>query len=63
MKKNKKTEKQKKASVKRGSKRAVRLKKTQGEKHIKKLAALEEKKKIQKKEEEELMKILQSRPM
>lgn len=61
MKKNKQTVSQRKATLKRGKKRNDRLKNSQGEKHVKKLAIILEKKKNKEKQDEELMKILQSR--
>ena len=44
MKKNKITIEQRRAAQKRGLKRSTRLKKTQGEKHLRKAKVLEEKK-------------------
>jgi hypothetical protein len=61
MRKNKQTENQKKAALKRAKKRNDRLRKTQRQKHIVKLLAIEEKKRVQKKEETEIEKILKSR--
>ena len=61
MKKNKKSTTQKKASAKRGAKRTARLKKTQGEKHIRRKELLDERAKLVAKENEEIRKILESR--
>lgn len=61
MKKDKRSSTQKSAANKRGEKRSLRMKKTQAQKHVKKLADMQTKKLAEKKREEEIMKILQSR--
>ena len=57
MKKNKKTKQQKASSLKRGTKRGERLKKTKGLKWETKLKKLAEIKRVEKKQGEELLKI------
>lgn len=61
MRKNKQTEKQKEATLRRGEKRNSRLRKTRKEKHATRLLVIEERKRVQKKEEAEIEKILKSR--
>lgn len=61
MKKNKLSTAKRKASAKTGQKRAVRLKKTKEEKHVKKTKAIVEKKVKEKKFQEAMQKMLESR--
>jgi len=59
--KNKLTPAERRAVIKRGTKRSMRLKKTQKQKNRNKAALIEEKKRLLKKENEEIEKILKSR--
>jgi hypothetical protein len=61
MKKNKLTTAQRQSAAKRGQKRAARLKKTQGEKHIRKAKLVAEKKSKDKKFRDAMQKLLESR--
>jgi hypothetical protein len=63
MKKSKATKSQRKASVKRGTRKPLREKKVQQEKYVKKMQIIEERKKAEMKQNEEIMKILQSRDL
>jgi hypothetical protein len=62
MRKNKQNTTERKAALKRANKRSERFKKTRSQKHEKEMLAVEEKKKLQKKQNEEIEKILKSRP-
>ena len=62
MKKNKKTKTERKADLKRGTKRSERLKKTRALKHARKEIELDKRRYMHKKQDEEIMKILESRP-
>ena len=61
MKKNKLTTEERKAVIKRGEKRSLRLKKTQKEKHLRKMKLIEERKKLAKKQEEFFERMMKSR--
>jgi hypothetical protein len=61
MKKNKLTTAERKAAAKRGEKRALRLKKTQKEKHLRKMKLIEERKKLAKKQEEFFERLMKAR--
>ena len=61
MKKSKKTAGQKQSALRRAKKRSDRSKKTQSEKHVKKMAIILKQKEAIEKQNEEINKILQSR--
>lgn len=61
MKKNKLTQTQKRASAKKGQKRAERLKKTQSEKHVKQIKTVIDGKRKEKKFRESMDKLIQDR--
>lgn len=61
MKKNKLTKAERIAAAKRGEKRALRLKKTQKEKHARKQKLIDERKRLVKKQEELFEKLMRAR--
>lgn len=61
MKKNKKTKTERKSAIKRGEKRAARLKKTQAEMPAKKARLIAERKYKEKKIQEAIMKLVETR--